>query len=396
MPQILTFLGKGGSGKTTVAIAAAKQQANLGRRVLFVSQDPTPATGILLGAPLADKPQSIGANLEAVAIPATVAIERGWEDVKQVEARYLRSPILRNIYGQELAILPGMDSAIALNALRQYDASGKYDVIVYDGTGDITTLRMAGMADSLNWYLRRFVAVVEESDLWKTIAPIMQPAMAAVLTVAWTGESVMSQPVQEAKNALDYSQAIISNPQRVVGYLVTNDDPAAVATAKYLWGSAQQSGLSIGGVIINRGGSAGDALDLKSQGLGYVTVVADGDNIVVDAIDPIDPLAVEFEPLAVTIMPTRIGTDWQPLIDAMPDFNRLADVPKSMTIDIANRQVRLYLPGFDKTQVKLTQSGPEVTIEAGDQRRNLLLPPALKGSSVKGAKFQGGYLIVTF
>jgi anion-transporting ArsA/GET3 family ATPase len=396
MPQILTFLGKGGSGKTTVAIAAAKQQANLGRRVLLVSQDPTPATGILLGVPLADKPQSIGANLEAVAIPATVAIERGWEDVKQVEARYLRSPILRNIYGQELAILPGMDSAIALNALRQYDASGKYDVIVYDGTGDITTLRMAGMADSLSWYLRRFVAVVEESDLWKTIAPIMQPAMAAVLTVAWTGESVMSQPVQEAKNALDYSQAIISNSQRVVGYLVTNDDPAAVATAKYLWGSAQQSGLSIGGVIINRGGSAGDALDLKSQGLGYVTVVADGDNIVVDAIDSIDPLAVEFEPLAMTIMPTRIGTDWQPLMDAMPDFNRLADVPKSMTIDIANREVRLYLPGFDKTQVKLTQSGPEVTIEAGDQRRNLLLPPALKGSSVKGAKFQGGYLIVTF
>ena len=125
-------------------------------------------------------------------------------------------------------------------------------------------------------------------------------------------------------------------------------------------------------------------------------MVADGDNVVVDAIDPIDPLAVEFEPLAVTIMPTRIGTDWQPLMDGMPDFNRLADVPKSMMIDIANREVRLYLPGFDKTQVKLTQSGPEVTIEAGDQRRNLLLPPALKGSSVKGAKFQGGYLIVTF
>jgi anion-transporting ArsA/GET3 family ATPase len=396
MPQILTFLGKGGSGKTTVAIAAAKQQANLGRRVLFVSQDPTPATGILLGAPLADKPQSIGANLEVVAIPATVAIERGWEDVKQVEARYLRSPILRNIYGQELAILPGMDSAIALNALRQYDASNKYDVIVYDGTGDITTLRMAGMADSLNWYLRRFIAVVEESDLWKTIAPIMQPAMAAILTVAWTGESVMSQPVQEAKNALDYSQAVISNPQRVVGYLVTSDDPAAVATAKYLWGSSQQSGLSIGGAIINRG-KVRDPIDLQSQGLGYVTLVADGDNnIVVEAIEPSDPLVAEFEPLEVTVMPTRIGSDWQPLMDAMPDFNRLADVPKSITIDIVNREVRLYLPGFDKTQVKLTQSGPEVTIEAGDQRRNILLPPALKGSSVKGAKFQGGYLIVTF
>jgi anion-transporting ArsA/GET3 family ATPase len=387
MPQILTFLGKGGSGKTTVAIAAAKQQANLGRRVLFVSQDPTPATGILLGASLPDRPQSIGANLEVVAIPATVAIERGWEDVKHVEARYLRSPILRNIYGQELAILPGMDSAIALNALRQYDASGKYDVIVYDGTGDITTLRMAGMADSLNWYLRRFIAVVEESDLWKTISPIMQPTMAAILTVAWTGESVMSQPVQEAKTALDYSQAVISNPQRVVGYLVTNDDPTAIATAKYLWGSAQQSGLCIGGAILNRGKQnvAGvDGLDLDFMG-------------VIGAIGNQSFSAVaEFEPLAVNSIPTKVGTDWQPLMDAMPDFSKVIDVPKPIEIDTAKREVRLYLPGFDKTQVKLTQSGPEVTIEAGDQRRNILLPAPLKGASVRGAKFQGGYLIISF
>jgi anion-transporting ArsA/GET3 family ATPase len=365
MPQILTFLGKGGSGSTTVAIAAAKQQANLGRRVLFVSQDPTPATGILLGVPLADTPQSIGANLEVVSISATVEIERGWEEVKQIEARYLRSPILRNVYGQELAILPGMDSAIALNALRKYDASGKYDVIVYDGSGDMTTLSMAGMPDNLGWYLRRFIAVVEESDLWKTLAPIVQPTMAAMLAVAWTGESVISQPMQEATTALAQVRDIISNPQRVVGYLVTNDDRAAVATAKYFWGSAQQSGLTIGGVILNQG-------------------------------DANNAISAEFDPLAMTIVPTRIGADWQPLVDAMPDFSQAVTVPKPMTIDIPNREVRLYLPGFDKTQVKLTQSGPEVTIEAGDRRRNILLPPPLKGSSVTGAGFQGGYLIISF
>jgi anion-transporting ArsA/GET3 family ATPase len=365
MPQILTFLGKGGSGRTTVAIAAAKQQANLGRRVLFVSQDPTPATGILLGVPLTDKPQSIGANLEVVSISATVAIERGWEEVKQIEARYLRSPLLRNVYGQELAILPGMDSAIALNALRQYDASGKYDSIVYDGAGDLTTLRMAGMADSLSWYLRRFVAVVEESDLWRTVAPMMQPAMAAMLAIAWTGESTVSAPMQEANSFLAKSQAVIANPQRVAGYVVTTAEPAAIATAKYLWGSAQQSGLTIGGVILNRG-----------------TIT--------------DALSAEFDPLGIVEIPTRVGSDWQPLVDAMPDFSQAVTAPKPIAIDISKREVRLYLPGFDKTQVKLTQSGPEVTIEAGDQRRNIVLPPQLKGSSVTGAKFQNGYLIVSF
>ncbi len=364
MPQILTFLGKGGSGRTTVAIAAAKQQANLGRRVLFVSQDPTPATGILLGVPLLDQPQSIGANLAAVSISIPMEIESGWEDIKQIEARYLRSPILRNVYGQELAILPGMDSAIALNALRKYDASGNYDTIIYDGTGDISTLRMVGMADSLSWYLRRFVSVVEESDLWRTIAPIMQPAMAAILTIAWTGESVMSQPLQEANKILAQSQAVISNPQRVVGYLVATEDAAAIATAKYLWGSAQQSGLTIGGMILNQCQNSN--------------------------------LAAEFEPLTVEIVPIRVDSDWQPLIDAMPDFSQAITSPKPIEIDIAGREVKLYLPGFDKTQVKLTQSGPEVTIEAGSQRRNILLPPQLKGSSVTGAKFQGGYLIISF
>lgn len=365
MPQILTFLGKGGSGRTTVAIATAKQQANLGRRVLFVSQDPTPATGILLGVPLSDKPQSIGANLEVVSISATIAIERGWEEVKKVEARYLRSPLLRNVYGPELAIFPGMDSAIALNALRQYDASGKYDTIVYDGSGDLTTLRMAGMADTLSWYLRRFVAVVEESDLWRTIAPIMQPAMAAIMAIAWTGESSISDPLQEANNFLAKSQAVIGNPQRVAGYVVMTEEPAAIATAKYLWGSAQQSGLTIGGVLLNRG-------------------------ILTDA------LSAEFSPLGISVIPTRVGDDWQPLVDALPDFGQARSAPKPIAIDISKREVRLYLPGFDKTQVKLTQSGPEVTIEAGDQRRNIVLPPPLKGASVTGAKFQNGYLIVSF
>jgi anion-transporting ArsA/GET3 family ATPase len=364
MPQIFTFLGKGGSGRTTVAIAAAKQQASLGQRVLFVSQDPTPATGILWGIPLTDRPQAIGANLEVVQIQAAAAIERGWEEVKQIEARYLRSPILRNIYGQELSILAGMDSAVSLNALRQYDASGKYDIIIYDGTGDMTTIGMAGMPDALNWYLRRFRAVIEESDLWKTISPILQPALAAVLTVAWTGESVMSQPFQEATNFLDKSTAIVSDPRRVVAYLVTTPDSAAIAVAKYFWGSAQQSNLAVAGLIVNQGNTN-------------------------------EEIAEIFEPLSIASLPTKSGMNWQPLMDAMPDFKQAASAPKSMTIDTVNREVRLYLPGFDKSQVKLTQSGPEITVEAGDRRRNIFLPPPLTGAGVRGAKFQHGYLIIS-
>lgn len=364
MALILTFLGKGGTGRTTMAIAAAKQLSRLGQRVLLVGQDPTPAFGLLLGASTGSEPTEIGANLQAVQLQSTLLLERSWEEVKKLEAQYLRSPILKNVFGQELGVLPGMDSALALNALREYEDSRNYDVIVYDGDGDQATLRMLGMAEVLSWYIRRFRKVVEDSDVWKSVSPFIQPITSTVLNVSWTGDNFAPEQTKQATNILEQGKAALADPNRVAAYLVTTDDPIAIATAKYLWGGAQQVGLTVGGTLLNQSATT--------------------------------DVAAEFAPLPLSTIPFRTDTDWQPLMDALPDFKQASLAPKPITIDLPAREVRLFLPSFDKKQVKLTQSGPEVTIDAGDQRRNILLPPSLSGQSVKGAKFQNSYLTISF
>jgi len=68
--------------------------------------------------------------------------------------------------------------------------------------------------------------------------------------------------------------------------------------------------------------------------------------------------------------------------------------PRPVSFDVVKQQVRLFFPTFDKKQIKLVQLGPEITIEAGDQRRNLFLPPELAGKQASGAKFQDSYLII--
>lgn len=363
MALILTFLGKGGVGRTTIAIAAAKRFASQGKRVLFAGQEP--ALGLILGVPLSADPQEISPNLQAVQLQAATLLERSWEEVKQLETQYLRTPFFKEVFGQELGVLPGLDNALVLNALREYEASGKYDVIIYDGAGNQTTLRMLGMPEILSWYTRRFRKVFTDSDLGKTLTPFLQPIAAAVLNVSWT-DDIFNQPAaQQATNLLEQGKQALADPNRVAAYLVTTPDEVAVATAKYYWGAAQQVGLSVGGVILNRASE-------------------------------VIPLNETFQPLPVTAIPVQSVNDWQPLVDALPDFDQASQAPRPIAINVAERKVSLFLPGFDKKQVKLTQSGPEITIEAGDQRRNIFLPPELAGKPVTGAKFQDSFLIISF
>lgn len=364
MALILTFLGKGGTGRTTLAVATAKRFAAAGKRVLLAEQDPGPALSLMLGAPLTPDPQEIAPNLKAVQFQSALMLERRWDEIKSLESQYVRTPFFKQVYGQELGVLPGMDSALGLNAIREYDASGQYDVIVYDGASGMEALRMLGMPEILSWYIRRFRQVLSESDLGKALSPFIQPIFSTVLNVDWSGDN-FAQPAQEVNSLLDRGKAAIADPNRVTAYLVTTGDESAVATARYLWGSSQQVGLTVGGVIFNQ--------------------------------TPVPETATtDFTPLAVVSVPTRRDDDWQPLMEALPDFSQASKAPKPINIDPAARQVSLFLPGFDKKQIKLIQSGPEVTIEAGDQRRNILLPPALTGKSVTGAKFQNSYLTISF
>lgn len=366
MTLITTFLGKGGTGRTTIAIAVAKKLARLGSRVLIVGQDHT--LSFMLEKPLTASVTEIEPHLAAVQLASTQLLERGWEQIKELESKYLRSPTLKQIYGQELGVFPGMDEILTLNALREYSQSGHYDVIIYDGAGNLNTLRMLGIPEIGSWYWRRFRQVLQDSDVVKTVAPFFQAIAGAVFNFSGNFEQ-LSQESQNPENLLKEGIKALNDPNRFAAYLVATPDPLSILTAKSLWGGAQQIGLTVKGVFVN------------GKGLG----LTGNQNLV-----------TEFNPLSITIIPNSLENDWDSLINAVPDIRRIQNVPQPLKIDVAARQVQVFLPGFEKNQVKLTQYGPEITIEAGDQRRNIALPPTLIGQPVTGAKFQNGYLIISF
>jgi hypothetical protein len=223
---------------------------------------------------------------------------------------------------------------------------------------------MLGVPEIGSWYWRRFQQVLKGSEVVQTLAPFLGPIAGAVLNVSG-GFEQLSQDPQNPEILLNEGVQALNNPNRFAAYLVTNADPLSILMAKSLWGGAQQIGLTVKGVFLN---SKGENQDIRT----------------------------EFEPLSVTTLPHYSDNNWEGLIDSIPDIRGVQAVPEPLKIDLPARQVKLFLPGFDKKEVKLTQYGPEITIEAGDQRRNISLPAPLSGQPVKGAKFQNSYLIISF
>lgn len=374
MTLILTFLGKGGTGRSTVAIAAAQKLANAGSRVLLVSQEAGPALSLLVGSDIGPTPSAVnlGSNpFQAVQLRTTVLLDDNWEKLKTFEAQYLRDPFFKAVYGQELSVVPGLDDFLALNAIREYTESNQYDVIVHDGKGDQSTLRLWGAIGGIDWYFRRFKKVFQDSQFYRSISPFIAPITGAILAGGMSGDVWNRPEAQSVESMVAKGKALVSDPMQLRAYVVTTEDEIAIATGKYLWSAAQQIGLTVAGTLTNQPYSG----------------------------QPSNPQLAEaaFAPIPVVALPHGASDNrWQPIIDALPPLTEPVNVPSAMSVDTASSTVKLFLPGFDKTQVKLTQYGPEVTVEAGDQRHNLSLPPALSGRSVTGAKFQDGYLIISF
>ncbi len=364
MSRIITFLGKAGTGQTTLAIATAKWFAQQGSRVLFVTHNPSPSAEQLLETPLSAQAQIVAPKLEAVQLQTTVLLEQSWEALKQFVSPYLPLPsIAQEIYPGELTILPGFDSILTFNALCQYYLRDDYDVIVYHGRGDLETLRLLGVPNVLDWYFRRFRRLFQDLDLAKIAESIAGPIASAFVTANLDTRKV-DQEMNQVRSWIAEGVGVVNDPKRFTTYLVTIDEPGAIAEARWLWGSAQQVNLRVSGVLVY------------------------------DQIADSTALQQAFEPLEISSFPTLQNQDWEPLLKALPDFNITPTVPDPVSIDVANRQVRVFLPGFTRKQVKLTQFGSELTVEAGDQRRNILLPPELREQSIQAGRFEAPYLII--
>ncbi|CAA6661244.1 unnamed protein product [Spirodela intermedia] len=389
--KLVTFLGKGGSGKTTAAVLAAQYYAKEGLRTCLVIHSQDPTANHLMGCKIGASPVLCSENLFAVRLETTKMLLEPLDQMKKADTRVnLSQGILEGVVGEELGVLPGMDSIFsALEIEKLVNLLGRkrkhpdqdYNVIVYDGISTEETLRMIGAAERARWYLKHLRSMAEKTDIGRLTAPsvlkLMQESMGSSRL---SGDGKISSEIwDDIELNLQKASASFADPSRFRSFLVLDPSrPISISSALRYWGCAIQAGTQISGAF-------GFAPPLSPMSLTEVS-------------EKISPLSFALVPYLSTESPV----DWDSVLNTLSDeVKGILDSSQSGTqplvrFDSAKRTVTLFMPGFDKSEIKLYQyrGGTELLVEAGDQRRVIHLPSRLQGK-VGGAKFVDGSLLVT-
>jgi anion-transporting ArsA/GET3 family ATPase len=199
--RLVIVTGKGGVGKSAVAMAIALAASRRRRRTLLVEMTATPALGERLGLsrPLDSEPSSVSASLAACRLDPREALEtfiRSLVPIGLFARRLLGSQSFQTL----VAAAPGIDEFLALYRLAGWEAerrSGtrrpRYDLIVVDAHATGHSLPLLSAPETF----LRMVPVGPFADIARRLRALVADATrTAVAVVAVPEEMAVNETIE--------------------------------------------------------------------------------------------------------------------------------------------------------------------------------------------------------
>ncbi|XP_071929139.1 ATPase GET3D, chloroplastic-like [Coffea arabica] len=394
--KLVTFLGKGGSGKTTSAIFAAQHYAMEGLKTCLVIQSQDPTADHLLNCKIGTSPIKCNNNLSAVRLQTTKMLIEPLNRMKEADAHLnLTQGTLEGVVGEELGVLPGMDSIFSMLALGRIlgflrntsqgrGQQDEFDIVVLDGISTEEVIRMIGATSKARLYLKYLRKLAEKTDLGRLAGPSLLRLIDEALSFSSGGANANVQLSSEVwdhlEKTLERGSAFFQKLQKFSCYIVMNQDSQlSVMSALRYWGCAIQAGVQVSG-----------AFAFASPNAELTATAKDFSPL---PFASIPHLSMSAHPNWNEVLVNAQSQDARQLLNLM---SKQTSIFPPVTFDPGNKSITLFMPGFDKSEIKLFQfrGGSELLVEAGDQRRVIQLPSQIQGK-VGGAKFIDRNLVIT-
>ncbi|MFF1302847.1 ArsA family ATPase [Streptomyces sp. NPDC058307] len=373
--RTILITGPGGSGRTTVAAATALRAAGNGTRTLVLSADRTDTLGTILGVPTGPIPAQVTPTLTAWRPDATAGFRDDLAAFQDRASHVLDLLGASRLDPEEVTPLPGAEELTLLRALRDAALSERHDLLVVDLPPTPQALALLSLPEELRRYLRRLLPA--ERQAAAGLRPVLGRLAGIPMPSEWLYETAARWDTE-----LGAVEAVLADRRSVVR-LVAEPGPAGTDAVRAA------------------------SLALALRGLRPDTLVA-------------NRVVPEDWPAGLVAQQRKALEEWQESYDvhAVPhlghdprgddDLGALGvpvvnDTTSTVEWPVADHLAEdgvlvwhLPLPGALRDELDLIRRGDELLVRAGQFRRIVPLPSALRRCTVAGAALREGELRIRF
>lgn len=383
--RVLLHTGKGGVGKTTLALATALGAAEHGHRVFVLSTDSAHSLGDALGRRIGPRPVAIAEGVVAQEVGVLDELDRAWSEIQEWLRQLLRDDA-DEMVADELLVFPGMEELVSLRAVREVEATGEFDVCVVDCAPTGATLRMLRFPDALRIFMEHFF------DLERRGARLLRPLVKRLGAAGLVPREEFFDAFERLYREVEDVRQILLDTDRTTARLVVNPARVVVEETRRSFSYLSLYGVATDAVLVNR------ELPERATG-GYFARWGARQREELEEIARSFPVPLFHAPLHSREL--RGVSDLQALArEVFGDTDPARILTRARPIRLHKRGDRTVLAidlhGVRKEELDVRSTGSELLVRVRDAERRIALPASLVGREVDEAHLDDGVLEVVF
>ncbi|MFP8878067.1 MAG: ArsA family ATPase [Myxococcota bacterium] len=383
--RVLLYTGKGGVGKTSLAVATALGSARHGHRVFVLSTDSAHNLGDVLGRPVGARPVEVAERVTAQEVDVLTELDRSWSQI-QAWLRELLRPGSDDMVADELLVFPGMEELVALRAVREVEATGDYDVCVVDCAPTGSTLRMLRFPDVLRIFMENFF------DWKRKAARLLRPVAARIGAEVFVPRDEVFAAFERLYREVEDVRQILMDTDRTSARLVVNPARVVVDETRRSFAYLNLYGVATDAVLVNR------VLPPEATG-GYFARWAKREQLELAEIEQSFPVPqfhaplLRSEPLGAAAL-GALATEIFGSRDPSQFFSRSR--PIQLTKRGEQTVLEIELVNADSSELEMSLRGDQLYVRVRDIQRRICVPDSVAGRRVASARINDGVLEVVF
>ncbi len=383
--RVLLHTGKGGVGKTTLALATALGAARHGHRVCVLSTDPAHSLGDALGVPVGPHPRRIANNVYAREIRAQVELDRAWQSV-QAWLRELLREEADSLVAEELLAFPGIEELVSLRAVREVEQTGDFDVCVVDCAPTGATMRMLRFPDALRIFMQHFFEIERKG------ARLLRPLVRGFDAGRLIPREEFFDAFERLYVEIDEVRQVLLDGDRTSARLVVNPARVIVDETRRSFAYLSLYGITTDAVLVNR-------VMPETVGQGYFSRWLELEREELEAIEQSFPVPI----YRVALRPREvIGSEALEALarDLFGELDPAALFATRRPIRIrrgaGRTRMEIDLPGMTKEEIEVVAKGADLHLRVRDARRLISLPESVIGKPIEMIRFREPVLEILF